>query len=129
MIHDKDYIIRIVKQFSEFLSKMLLNNAEDALPEQQRIFDTNMSDTFRMDFATLSAKPAEEILDWVAAKEASHQVPFLELLGHVFYVKGKASVDKDLLVKSKIFYETYLQQSGIFSIPIMNRINDLKNII
>ena len=33
MIHDKDYIIRIVKQFSEFLSRLLLEKNEGELPE------------------------------------------------------------------------------------------------
>ena len=44
MIHDKDYIIRIVKQFSEFLSKMILGGESggDEI-ELQRVFDNNMN--------------------------------------------------------------------------------------
>ncbi len=126
MIHDKDYIIRIVRNFSAYLSKLLLEKIEGELPEQQRLFDTQMNDVFRMTFETLSAKSKDEILEIVHSKEPHHQVDYLELLGHLFYVKGKQTSDADLLDKAKSFYELYLQKSGIFSLPIINRINELK---
>lgn len=70
MIHDKDYIIRIVKQFSEFVSKMILGGKNEGdLVELQRVFDTNMNDTFKMDFETLASKPTEEIIEIIHAKE------------------------------------------------------------
>lgn len=34
MIHDKDYIIRIVKQFSEMIANMLIGKNEGTLEEQ-----------------------------------------------------------------------------------------------
>lgn len=126
MIHDKDYIIRIVRNFSAFLSKLLLEKNEGELPEQQRLFDTQMNDVFKMNFETLSAKSKDEILEIVNSKELHHQSDYLELLGHLFYVKGKQTADADLLAKAKSFYELYLQKSGIFSLPIINRINELK---
>lgn len=126
MIHDKDYIIRIVRNFSAFLSKLLLEKNEGELPEQQRLFDTQMNDVFKMNFETLSSKTKEEILEIVNSKEPHHQADYLELLGHLFYVKGKEIQNKDLLDKAKYFYELYLQKSGIFSLPIINRINELK---
>lgn len=125
MIHDKDYIIRIVKQFSEALSKLILNKNEGELPEQQRIFDTNMSDTFKISFDELSAKSVEEIAEMIEEKEVSHQIAYYELLGHLFYLKGNEKEDKKLLNASKRFYEIYLRESGIFSMPIMARIKEL----
>ena len=127
MIHDKDYIIRIVKQFSEFLSKMIICGNNDGDPtELQRILDTNMNDTFKMDFETLSGKSAEEIIQLINEKDSSHQIPFFELLGHLFYFKNKENPNADFATKAKVFYENYLQKSGIFSMPIVSRINDLK---
>ena len=126
MIHDKDYIIRIVKQFSEFLSAMLLGKNEGELPEQQRIFDTNMNDTFKMDFETLASKSTDEIMALINEKENGHHVPYFELLGHLFYFKNRENPNPGFAEKAQKFYETYLQKSGIFSMPIIARINELK---
>ena len=126
MIHDKDYIIRIVKQFSEFLSKMILGGESggDEI-ELQRVFDTNMNDTFKMDFSTLASKPTEEIVQMINEKENGHHIPYFELLGHLFYFKNKEKSDPNLAEKAKTFYELYLQKSGIFSLPIVSRIGEL----
>ena len=127
MIHDKDYIIRIVKQFSEFLSKMILGGESggDEI-ELQRVFDTNMNDTFKMDFETLSAMPTEEIVDLINTKDSSHHIPYFELLGHLFYFKNKENPKPEFAEKAKTFYEHYLKTSGIFSMPIVSRIGELK---
>ena len=126
MIHDKDYIIRIVKQFSEFLAKLLLEKNEGKLPEEERIFETNMNDTFKMDFKTLASKSEDEIIQMIEEKEFSHHIPYYELLGHLFYYKNEENPQQNFAVKAQKFYELYLQKSGIFSLPIVARINDLK---
>ena len=127
MIHDKDYIIRIVKQFSEFLSKMILGGKnEGELSEWDRIFDTNMNDTFKMSFETLASKSSDEIINLINEKDKAHHVPYLKLLGHLFYFKNKENPNIDFAAKAKTFYEMYLQQSGIFSMPVVSRINELK---
>lgn len=129
MIHDKDYIIRIVKQFSEFLSKMILGGKpEGDLTELQRVFETNMNDTFKMNFETLSSKSAAEIVQMIEEKDQGHQIPFFELLGHLFYFKNKENPNPELAEKSIIFYENYLQKSGIFSLPVISRIGELKKV-
>ena len=127
MIHDKDYIIRIVKQFSEFLSKMILDGESGGdFTELQRVFDTNMNDTFKMSFDELSSKSIEEITKTVSEKDKAHHIPFYELLGHLFYFKNKETPNPDFALKAKAFYELYLQTSGIFSMPIMSRMGELK---
>ena len=127
MIHDKDYIIRIVKQFSEFLSKMILGGKNEGdLTELERVFDTNMRDTFKMSFEELAFKSTGEIIEMVSTKDTAHHIPYFELLGHLFYFKNKENPSPDLAAKAKGFYETYLQKSGIFSMPIVSRINELK---
>ena len=129
MIHDKDYIIRIVKQFSEFLSKMIIGGNNDGDPtELQRIFDTNMNDTFKMDFETLSRKSAEEIIQLINEKDSSHHIPFFELLGNLFYFKNRETPNPEYAAKAKVFYEQYLKTSGIFSMPIVSRIGELSKV-
>lgn len=127
MIHDKDYLIRIVKQFSEFLSKMILGGKNEGdLTELERVFDTNMRDTFKMSFEELAHKSTEEILEMVSEKDTAHHIPYFELLGHLFYFKNKENPNPEFAAKAKTFYEIYLQKSGIFSMPIVSRINELK---
>ena len=127
MIHDKDYIIRIVKQFSEFLSKMILGGENGGdLTELQRVFDTNMNDTFKMTFEELSEKNIEEIVQLIEEKDNSHHIPYYELLGNLFYFKNKENPNPNFAEKAKVFYELYLQKSGIFSMPIVSRIGELK---
>ena len=127
MIHDKDYIIRIVKQFSEFLSKMILGGKNEGdLTELERVFETNMRDTFKMSFEELALKSADEITELVNTKDTAHHIPYFELLGHLFYFKNTENPTPELAAKAKAFYETYLQKSGIFSMPIVSRINELK---
>ena len=89
MIHDKDYIIRIVKQFSEFLSKMILGGKNEGdVTELERVFETNMRDTFKMSFEELALKSADEITELVNTKDTAHHIPYFELLGHLFYFNG-----------------------------------------
>lgn len=127
MIHDKDYLIRIVKQFSEFLSKMILGGKNEGdLTELERVFETNMRDTFKISFEELAQKSTEEILAMVSEKDTAHHIPYFELLGHLFYFKNKENPNPEFAAKAKTFYETYLQKSGIFSLPIVSRINELK---
>ena len=127
MIHDKDYIIRIVKQFSEFLSKMILGGKNEGdLNELERVFETNMRDTFKISFDELALKSTEEIFEMVSEKDRAHHIPYFELLGHLFYFKNKENPNPEFAAKAKTFYETYLQKSGIFSMPIVSRINELK---
>lgn len=127
MIQDKDYIIRIVKQFSEFLSKMILGGKNEGdLSELERVFDTNMKDTLKMSFEELSTKSTEEINELVTGKDTAHHIPYYELLGHLFYFKNKENPNPDFAAKARTFYEIYLQKSGIFSMPIVSRINELK---
>ena len=124
MIHDKDYIIRIVKQFSEFLSKMILGGKADGdVAEFQRIFDTNMNDTFKMDFDTQASLPSEKIVQMIDEKDFSHHVPYFELLVHLFYFKNKENPGPQFAEKGIVFYEHYLQKSGVFSMPIVSRIS------
>lgn len=127
MIHDKDYIIRIVKQFSEFLGKMIMGGKNDGdSTELQRIFDTNMNDTFKMTFEKLAEKDMAEIIELIEAKEPAHQIAFYELLGHLFYFKFKEEERPAFAEKSIVFYELFVQKSGIFSMPIVSRISELK---
>lgn len=127
MIHDKDFIIRIVRNFSEMLNKLILEKNEISLPEHQQTFDTQLNDVFRMKWEEFSALSKEQIQEIISKIEDNHQADYLDLVANIFFVKGKVSNDKNLLEKAKIFYELWLQKSGTFSLPVINRINEIVN--
>ncbi|MDR2205275.1 MAG: hypothetical protein LBE36_03870 [Flavobacteriaceae bacterium] len=126
MIHDKDYILRIVRQLSAALAKIILDKNERKLIEFEGVFETQTNDVFKMDFEELLLKSTEEISDFVNQKEISQHADYYELLGNIFYLKGSEYDDKTFLNKAKTFYELYLQKSGIFSLVIISRINELE---
>lgn len=125
MIHDKDYIMRIVKQFSELLATMMLGKNEGELKDEQTLFETQMRDVFKMDFDELSAKSVEEITEWVEAKDDAHQIAYYELLGNLFYYKYHGVPDRNFALHAKVYYETWLQKSKIFSLPVMSKLTVL----
>ena len=127
MIHDKDYIIRIVKQFSEMIANMLLGKNEGRPEEEQMVFETQMKDIFKMSFEELSSKSLTEIHDFVKSKDEPHHIAYYELLGNLFFYKFKENSNKDLAEKAQEFYNIWLQKSGIFSIPVMGRLGEIKN--
>lgn len=126
MIHDKDYMMRMVRQFSEFLSRMLLGKNEGKPHEQQAIFDTQMKDIFNKNFDALSAMTASDIMEWVESHESAQQVPYYELLGHLFYYKFKETSTRGHAEKARIFYELWQEKGQIFSLPVIARLNELK---
>lgn len=126
MIHDKDYIIRIVRQFSDFLSGLLLGKNEGEASEQDLVFETQMKDVFKMEFAQLDAMSVEEISALVASKDPAHQLSYIELLGHLFFFKFQEQKSHDRALKAKVFYEKWLAESQIFSIPVIARTGELK---
>lgn len=127
MIHDKDYIIRIVKQFSEMIANMLLGKNEGTPTEEQLVFETQMKNVFKMSFEDLSSMSSEEIQAWVNEKDESHHIAYYELLGNLFFYKFKENPKPDLAEKAQAFYEIWLQKAQIFSIPVMGRMGELKN--
>ena len=126
MIHDKDYMMRMVMQFSDFLSKLLLGKNEGLPDDEQLVFETQMKDIFKMNFEELSAKTSDELIGWVDSHESHHHAAYYELLGHLFYFKFKEAGSRDFAEKSKTFYEIWIQRSQIFSLPVIQRINEIK---
>ena len=120
-------MIRLVRQFSNFLSKLILGKNEGDPIEEERIFETQLKDIFHTDFETLSEKSEEDLVAFVEEKENFH-ADYYDMLGNLFYYKGKQFSNISFLQKAKTFYELYLQTSGIFALPIINRIAEIQNI-
>ena len=129
MIHDKDYIIRIVKQFSEMIAHMLLGKNEGTPTEEQLVFETQMKNVFKMSFEELSAMDVQQLQNWVVSKDEPHHIAYYDLLGNLFFYKFKENPNKDLAEKAQFFMETWLHKSGIFSIPVMGRISQVKSFL
>ncbi|MGG5209307.1 hypothetical protein ACQWU4_10170 [Chryseobacterium sp. MIQD13] len=126
MITDKEFTLRLIRQLTQALEKLILDKPEESLMQKELDFDSLMKDIFKIDFTAISSKTKEEIIAIVNERQERDHKDYYEMLGNLFYFKGKQESNKDFLDKSKTFYELYLQTSGIFALPVINRINEIK---
>ncbi|MDP9958722.1 hypothetical protein [Chryseobacterium lathyri] len=126
MITDKEFTLRLIRQLTQALEKLILDKPEESLMQKELDFDSLMKDIFKIDFTEISSKTKEEIIAIVNERQERDHKDYYEMLGNLFYFKGKQEDNKDFLDKSKTFYELYLQTSGIFALPVINRINEIK---
>ncbi|WP_312769406.1 hypothetical protein [Epilithonimonas sp.] len=126
MIQDKDFTLRLIRQLTQALEKLLLGKPEESLMQKELDFDSLMKDIFKIDFKELSLKSKEELVEMVKLRETKDHADYYEMLGNVFMFHYRMEKNLDFADKSKTFYELYLQTSGIFALPIINRINELK---
>ena len=125
MITDKEFTLRLIRQLSQALEKLILDKPEESLMQKELDFDSLMKDIFKFDFKELSEKPKEEVIEIVKERQERDHKDYYEMLGNLFYYNGKVLANSDFLDKAKTFYELYLQTSGIFALPIINRINEI----
>lgn len=126
MITDKEFTLRLIRQLTQALEKLILDKPEESLMQKELDFESLMKDIFKFDFTTLSSKSKEEIIEIVNERQERDHKDYYEMLGNLFYFNGKQSDNKDFLDKAKTFYEMYLQTSGIFALPVINRIAEIK---
>lgn len=129
MIQDKDFTLRLIRQLTQALEKLLLGKPEESLMQKELDFDSLMKDIFKMDFNDISSKSKEEIIEIVQQRESKDHADYYEMLGNVFMFHYRAEEKLDFADKAKTFYELYLQTSGIFAMPIINRINELNAVL
>lgn len=126
MITDKEFTLRLIRQLTQALEKLILDKPEESLMQKELDFESLMKDIFKFDFTMLSSKSKEEIIEIVNERQERDHKDYYEMLGNLFYFTGKQSDNKDFLEKAKTFYELYLQTSGIFALPVINRIAEIK---
>ncbi|REC80491.1 hypothetical protein DRF60_01930 [Chryseobacterium elymi] len=126
MITDKEFTLRLIRQLTQALEKLILDKPEESMMQKELDFDSLMKDIFKIDFTEISSKMKEEIISMVNERQERDHKDYYEMLGNLFYFRGKQENNKDFLDKSKTFYELYLQASGIFALPVINRINEMK---
>ena len=129
MIQDKDFTLRLIRQLTQALEKLLLGKPEESLMQKELDFDSLMKDIFKIDFQDMASKSKEEIIEIVKGKETKDHADYYEMLGNLFMFHYRADGKKDFADKAKSFYELYLRTSGIFAMPIINRINDLTSVL
>ena len=127
MIQDKDFTLRLIRQLTQALEKLLLGKPEESLMQKELDFDSLMKDIFKIDFKELALKSKEDIIELVKERESKDHADYYEMLGNVFMFHYKIEGKLDFADRAKTFYELYLQTSGIFALPIINRINELKS--
>ncbi|SIQ12034.1 hypothetical protein SAMN05880574_10620 [Chryseobacterium sp. RU37D] len=126
MITDKEFTLRLIRQLTQALEKLILDKPEESLMQKELDFESLMKDIFKFDFTTLSSKSKEEIIEIVNERQERDHKDYYEMLGNLFYFNGKATQNNEFLDKAKTFYELYLQTSGIFALPVINRISEIK---
>jgi hypothetical protein len=126
MITDKEFTLRLIRQLSQALEKLILDKPEESLMQKELDFDSLMRDIFKMDFTEISSKSQDEIIGIVNERQERDHKDYYEMLGNLFYFKGKSENNIGFLDKAKTFYERYLQTSGIFALPVINRISEIK---
>ncbi|KFF22443.1 hypothetical protein [Chryseobacterium sp. JM1] len=126
MITDKEFTLRLIRQLTQALEKLILDKPEESLMQKELDFESLMKDIFKFDFTALSSKTKEEIIEIVNERQERDHKDYYEMLGNLFYFKGRGEKNNEFLDKAKTFYELYLQTSGIFALPVINRINEIK---
>lgn len=126
MITDKEFTLRLIRQLTQALEKLILDKPEESLMQKELDFDTLMRDIFKMNFTEVSSMTKEEMIALVNERQERDHKDYYEMLGNLFYFKSRQGQNKDFQDKAKTFYEQYLQTSGIFALPVINRINELK---
>jgi len=125
MITDKEFTLRLIRQLTQALEKLILDKPEESLMQKELDFDSLMKDIFKFDFVTLASKSKEEIIEIVQERQERDHKDYYEMLANLFYYNGKVENRVDYLDKAKTFYELYLKTSSIFSLPVINRINEI----
>ncbi|MEF9480199.1 hypothetical protein ACR1PO_09545 [Chryseobacterium sp. RRHN12] len=126
MITDKEFTLRLIRQLTQALEKLILDKPEESLMQKELDFDTLMRDIFKMNFTEVSSMTKEEMIALVNERQERDRKDYYEMLGNLFYFNSRHDQNKDFQDKAKTFYELYLQTSGIFALPVINRINELK---
>lgn len=126
MITDKEFTLRLIRQLTQALEKLILDKPEESLLQKELDFDTLMRDIFKMNFTEVSSMTKEEMIALVNERQERDHKDYYEMLGNLFYFKSREAQNKDFQDKAKTFYELYLQTSGIFALPVINRIHELK---
>ncbi|KAF5274455.1 hypothetical protein FQR65_LT16992 [Abscondita terminalis] len=82
---DKDFTIRLIRQLSQALEKLLLGKPEESLMQKELNFDSLMRDIFRMNFRDVASKTSEGLIQMVEEKETKDRPDYYEMLGNLFY--------------------------------------------
>ena len=127
MIQDKDFTLRLIRQLTQALEKLLLGKPEESLMQKELDFDSLMKDIFKINFEDIASKSKEAIVEIVKQRESKDHANYYEMLGNVFMFYYRTEEKLDFADKAITFYELYLQSSGIFALPIINKINELKS--
>lgn len=125
MIQDKDYTLRLIRQFSQALEKLILGKPEESLMQKEMDYDSLIKDIFKMDFKALSSLDLDQIDDLVKERQEKDHKDYYEMLGNLYYYEGHQQKNPEMLRISKVFYQNYLTSSQIYSMPIINRITEL----
>jgi len=127
MILDNAYTLKQLKQLTEALEALFLGSPDKNIMAENCVnADSFLGNVFGLDYAELQAKSAEDLLTLVEKQETKLHAPLYELLGNLFFQNYLKNSDSELGEKAKFLYQKYLETSGVFSLPIIQRINQIQ---
>ena len=85
MITDKEFTLRLIRQLTQALEKLILDKPEESLMQKDLDFDSLMKDIFKFDFKELSTKSKDEIIGIVQERQERDRKDYYEMLGNIFY--------------------------------------------
>ena len=122
MIQDKDFTIRLIKQLSNLLAKLLLGKNEGEEEMSQQMFDTAVKDIFKMNFYELATKIRKLPTQLVESfKSTLDEVREADLLLHIVDISHESFEDHINSVH-QILHEIDAHQKPM--ILIFNKIDD-----
>lgn len=89
MITDKEFTLRLIRQLTQALEKLILDKPEESLMQKELDFDSLMKDIFKIDFTEISSKTKEDIIAIVNERQERDHKDYYEMLGNLFYFKGE----------------------------------------
>lgn len=124
MIQDKDYTLRLIRQFTQALEKLILGKPEESLMQKELDYDSILKDVFKMDFKAFSTLTIAEVEALIAERAEKDYKDYYEMLGNLYYFEGHQQKNPDYIRISKVFYQKSLTTSQIYSLPIIARISE-----
>lgn len=123
MILDNAYTLKQLQQLSQAIEALFLGSPDKNLMQKSVNADSVLGNVFGLDYQELRQKSAEDLLTLVEKQETKLHAPLLEMLGNLLYLDFIAIDDLEAGQKAKVLYQEYLKASGVFSLPIISRIN------
>ncbi len=130
---ERDYVMRLVKQFFDALAKLVSNRDEDTVEEIQVQLSGLYEQYLGKEMAFFYSSSVESIIDGiVAGKDLQKEgIPRMEMLAELLYqdaiMKHDATLKQNLLRKALALFDYLAANSHTFSVDREARIETIRD--